>query len=70
MFSESPTRFLVEIDAESRKKFESLMRRIPRRMVGEVRDDGHFVVRRQEHIVLDVEGESLRTAWKRSVGAT
>ena len=70
IFSESLTRFLVEIDAKSREKFESLMHKVPCQMVGEVRDDGHFVVRRAERITVDVEVETLRAAWKKSVGAT
>ena len=70
LFSESPTRFLVEVGAGSREEFESLMREVPCRMVGRVRGDGRFVIRRSDHIIVDVGVEDLRAAWKSSVGAS
>jgi phosphoribosylformylglycinamidine synthase len=69
LFSESNTRFLVEVDPSKRREFESLTRKVPCGMVGEVRSDGHFIIRRGNHVEVSMDVVDLRAAWKRSVEA-
>jgi len=69
LFSESNTRFLVEVDPRRRRKFESLARKVPCSMLGEVRSDEHFIIQRGNHVVVSMDVVDLRAAWKRSVEA-
>ena len=67
LFSESNTRFLVEINLDRKREFENLMRNIPCGLLGEVRDDGRFVIQRAGHREVNMEIAALRAAWRNPV---
>jgi phosphoribosylformylglycinamidine synthase len=70
LFSESNSRFLVEVESSKRREFESLMRGIPCGMIGRVREDGLFIIRRSSNLIMNVHIKDLRAEWKRSLGAS
>ena len=70
LFSESNSRFLVEVDRRYRQRFERLMRSVPHALIGKVRSDGEFVIRKSGKVLVDVKVEDLRSAWKKPFGAT
>lgn len=70
LFSESNSRFLIEVDSRKRRGFESTMHGIPHALVGTVRKDRRFVVRRRGGTLADLGVEALRSAWKRFLGVT
>jgi len=68
LFSESNSRFLIEVDSKNQGRFERLIRRLPYAMIGKVRKDGRFVIRRSGRVLVDLKVEDLRSAWKGSLG--
>jgi phosphoribosylformylglycinamidine synthase len=70
LFSESNSRFLVEVDKKHDRDFEDLMQEIPCALIGEIRKEPRFSV----CSVCDKQlGETdllkLRRAWKTPLGA-
>jgi len=65
LFSESNSRFLVEVDPMKRRMFERLMRGISCATIGKVRKDGKFVLRRSSKVLVDVKVQDLRAAWRK-----
>lgn len=65
LFSESNSRFLIEVESRSRRGFERLMGKVPHALVGRIRGDGRFTIRRRDNPLVDVDVEELRSAWKR-----
>jgi phosphoribosylformylglycinamidine synthase len=65
LFSESNSRFLIEVESRSRRGFERLMGKVPHTLVGRTRGDGRFTIRRRDNPLVDVDVEELRSAWKR-----
>jgi len=70
LFSESNTRFLIEVDDARTQEFESLTRKIPCSKLGEVQDDGNFIIRRGKDVVVSMGVGELRAVWKSSLEAT
>jgi phosphoribosylformylglycinamidine (FGAM) synthase-like enzyme len=67
LFSESASRFLVEIAPEQRAAFEEHMSAHGVKglaCLGRVIDNGRFVVREGAQMLIDVGVEELQTAWK------
>jgi phosphoribosylformylglycinamidine synthase len=64
LFSESNSRFLIEAEPRSRARFERLMRGVPRAIVGRIKGDGRFLVRKRDRPLVDVSVEELRSVWK------
>jgi len=64
LFSESNSRFLIEVEPRSRPRFERLMRGVPRAIVGKIKGDGRFLVRKRDRPLVDVSVEELRSVWK------
>ncbi len=67
LFSESPSRFLVEITAEQQAAFEAYMHEQGVQdicYIGTVTDKPRFIVRNGEKILFDVTVEMLQLAWK------
>ena len=65
LFSESQTRFLVEVAADRAAEFEKAFAGLPCARVGEVTKNGRLVVRGVGgKTVLDVPCDRLRDAWK------
>jgi phosphoribosylformylglycinamidine synthase len=64
LFSESNSRFLVEVDSEKERGFRKLAHRAPCVRIGRVRRDGRFVIRGRNRILVDMTIGDLRSAWK------
>jgi phosphoribosylformylglycinamidine synthase len=67
LFSESPSRFLVEVAPEQQAAFETFLRerQVPYfARVGQVSADPRLVLRLGEQTLVDVSVDALQTAWK------
>jgi len=65
LFSESNSRFLVEVASSKQSEFEELMAGIPMAAIGKVDSGNNFTVRGVDgRIVVDSSLDSLREAWK------
>lgn len=69
LFSESPSRFLVEVAPQQKRAFEKYMRRriIDEHdfiYIGNVSDTGRFTVRNGDNMLIDLPIEDLQQAWK------
>jgi len=66
LFSESNSRFLVELANDGASEFEKLMAEVPCECIGRVTGAGRLVIRGVEGgTVIDEDIEELRSAWKR-----
>jgi len=65
LFSESNTRFIVEVDKNKQKLFEQIMQKIPCAQIGEVTaDDTVAFLGKGKKPVIKATWEKLRTAWR------
>src|SRR5581483_1285462 len=69
LFSESPSRFLVEVAPQQKRAFEKYMRRriIDEHdfiYIGNVSDTGRFTVLNGDNMLIDLPIEDLQQAWK------
>jgi len=65
LFSESNTRFVVEVFQEDQKKFEKAMKGISFSLIGKVTKDKNFIARGLDgHCVIDVGINELKEAWQ------
>ena len=66
LFSESNTRFIVEIKKENRKKFELIMKGIPIGLIGAVKKEKGFKVKGIEGSkIVDIGIDELKEAWQK-----
>ena len=66
LFSESNTRFLVEVARDRAKEFDKLVADLPVREIGRVTDTGRLVVHGiGDTVVVDAPCEAMRQAWKK-----
>jgi phosphoribosylformylglycinamidine synthase len=64
LFSESPTRFLVEVEKEKKEEFEKEFKNLPIGLVGCVSNDKKLVIYNKEcKKIIDLEIEDLRKSW-------
>ncbi|MCW4055775.1 MAG: AIR synthase-related protein, partial [Candidatus Bathyarchaeota archaeon] len=70
LFSESNSRFLVEVPSNRADRFESITKDAPRALVGDVTEEQRFLVYglKGERIV-DIQLNELMNAWKRGLEA-
>ncbi len=69
LFSESPSRFLVEVAPQQKRAFEKYMRRYiidehDFAYIGNVSDTGRFTVSNGDNMLIDLPIEDLQQAWK------
>jgi len=64
LFSESNTRFLVEISSSNRNEFEKLMEGIPCFRVGRTINSEEFVVIGRKEVLISEQLANLRKAWQ------
>ncbi len=64
LFSESNSRFVVEVEPEKAKAFESALGAAPFARVGEVTDTARVVLKHAEKTVIDSDVDALKRAWK------
>lgn len=68
LFSESNTRFLVEVPEKDSAEFESLFAGLPCWRLGRVTDDGRVKLRGRGGVLLvDADGAELKQAWQRTL---
>ncbi|MEE9201536.1 MAG: phosphoribosylformylglycinamidine synthase subunit PurL [Candidatus Brocadiales bacterium] len=65
LFSESPTRFVVEVRPRDQKAFRRVMRHVPCDIIGKVRSDRTFIVRGlRGRPVIYADIDRLKEAWQ------
>ena len=64
LFSESNSRFLVEVPAEFHAEFEAAMQMVPSVNIGHVTEEGTLNITNGDEVVIDSDIEDLREAWK------
>ncbi len=67
LFSESNTRFLVEVMPEKRAKFEYIMKNLPLSLIGKTSREKKLKVYYSERLIIDLAISKLRTKWKRKI---
>ena len=71
LFSESNGRFLVEVPAKARAKFERLMRGCTYSKIGEVTENRRLSIRGLDgKRIIHVEVEALENAWRKPLGGS
>ncbi|MBU2044759.1 MAG: phosphoribosylformylglycinamidine synthase subunit PurL [Candidatus Omnitrophica bacterium] len=69
LFSESPTRFIVEVKKENQKAFESALAGLPLGLIGCVCDEKKLVIyNHQQKEVVNSQVEDLRRSWMATFG--
>jgi phosphoribosylformylglycinamidine synthase len=67
LFSESPTRFLVEVDKKDKKKFEAVFKGLPLGIVGYVDKQQVLVVRGcKNNPLIKLKIDEMRKAWTKT----
>jgi phosphoribosylformylglycinamidine synthase subunit PurSL len=67
LFSESNSRFLLEVAENDRKEFEALMKGKNCALIGKVTKDERLLIHGlNQEIVVDASLAELRRAWKRT----
>lgn len=64
LFSESPSRFLVEVAPDDVPAFEAEMGHVPFARVGEVTDDGQLAIQAKGRKVVAVPVDQLKATWQ------
>jgi len=67
LFSESPSRFIVEVSKENEAKFLETVKDLPVCKIGETRMEKILTVSTAGKIVVEESIETLKTAWKTGV---
>jgi phosphoribosylformylglycinamidine synthase len=69
LFSESNSRFLIEVPSQDRRDFESLMKGKPCSQIGFVTKDERLVINGlNKKAVVDATLTELRRSWKKTLG--
>ncbi len=64
LFSESNSRFIVELDKAHVERVTALLEGVPCAVIGETADTGRFVVRNGDGTLLDEDIRDLKEAWQ------
>ncbi|MDP6380863.1 MAG: AIR synthase-related protein, partial [Phycisphaerae bacterium] len=66
LFSESNTRFLIEVTPENQKKFEKVTADVPVAGIGRINDGGQVeIIGLGGSMIINADIESLKSAWKK-----
>lgn len=68
LYSESAGRFLVSVAPRDRRRFEEMFLGRPCQLLGEVRPDRQFQVKRRGRLLFSTTWEELKEAWTRRFG--
>jgi len=69
MFSESAGRFIVSVSPENSAAFEDVFKGLPIKCIGKVTASSRFILKADsEKILIDVDVQDLKAAWKRPYG--
>ncbi|MGB9914379.1 MAG: phosphoribosylformylglycinamidine synthase subunit PurL [Candidatus Bathyarchaeales archaeon] len=70
LFSESNSRFLVEVDAKDKANFEALMRNKVYAQIGEVTENARLIIQGLNgQVVVDASVAELQRSWKRTLSS-
>jgi len=64
LFSESLSRFIVEVKKENKEKFEEVMKEIPKYFLGRTSNVNKVIVKAGDKSIIDIEVERLYQTWK------
>ncbi|MCX7994936.1 MAG: phosphoribosylformylglycinamidine synthase subunit PurL [candidate division WOR-3 bacterium] len=67
LFSESNTRFLVEVLPENAQKFEKFMKNIPYSAIGKTTKEKRLKIYNSKRLIIDQPIARLRARWKRKI---
>ncbi len=65
LFSESNTRFIVEVPEENISKVLDILRDVPHSIIGRVIDEPRLVIENGEKIIADIDVKYLDSAWRK-----
>jgi phosphoribosylformylglycinamidine synthase II len=68
LYSESAGRFLVSVSPAQRRRFEEILQGQPHQLLGEVRSDREFTIKRQGRPLLTATLDDLKKAWTSPFG--
>jgi phosphoribosylformylglycinamidine (FGAM) synthase-like enzyme len=68
LYSESAGRFLVSVAPAQRRRFEEIFQDQPCHLLGEVRPDREFTIKRQGRPLLTATLDDLKEAWTSPFG--
>ena len=69
LFSESPSRFIVEVDISQKKKFEDAMKGVVFSQIGTVTKNGKLQITGLAGTkIIDEQISTLKAAWKKTLG--
>ena len=66
LFSESPTRFMVEVDKDKKEQFQTALEGISLGLIGCVSDEKKLVVYGKDKECINIEIEQLRDSWMKT----
>ena len=65
MFSESNTRFLIEVPEDKLEEVLTLLRDVPHAVIGRVTREPRLVIRYDNRVLVDLDVKDLDSAWRR-----
>ena len=68
LFSESNTRFIVEVQADKGKLFSAILSDVPHAQIGEVNSSGRLSAKGSKSVI-DASIEELKAAWQAPLGS-
>ncbi len=66
MFSESNTRFLIEVPEENVQEVRRVLREVPHAVIGKVTDEPRLVIYHGDRLLIDLDIRELDRAWRRA----
>ncbi len=65
LFSESNSRYIVEVTPEDKEQFINEMAYIPHAEIGKVTKETKLKIKDNDSVIVDIENEELKEAWKK-----
>ncbi len=66
MFSESNTRFLIEVPEENVQEVQRVLREVPHAVIGKVTDEPRLVIYHGDRLLIDLDIRELDRAWRKA----
>ncbi|MEO0185616.1 MAG: AIR synthase-related protein, partial [candidate division WOR-3 bacterium] len=67
LFSESNTRFLIEVAPEKSAEFEKTIKNLPFSMIGKTNRQGYLKIYHSRNLIAELSVSKLRAKWKRKI---
>jgi phosphoribosylformylglycinamidine synthase len=68
LFSESNSRFLLEVPPKHKEEFEKLVNNIPHSLIGKVKGNSLSIYNLEDELIINIPLTMLRKAWKNTFG--